>query len=68
MGPPGLPIITRIVRIPVVITGTRGKIVLETVKMRRTNFYIANAVKQERKTSTVWNVKEKLREPLEKCC
>lgn len=67
MGPPGLPIITKIVRISVVITGTRGKIILETAKMRRTNLYIANAVRQERKTSTARNVKEKLREPLEKC-
>jgi len=67
MGPPGLPIITKIIR-SVVITSTRGKIVLETAKMRHTSLYIANAVKQARKTSTLRNVKEKLREPLEKCC
>lgn len=38
MGPPGLPIITKIVHIPVVIAGTRGKIVLETAKMRRETY------------------------------
>jgi hypothetical protein len=34
MRPPGLSIITRIIRITVVIAGARGELVLETARMR----------------------------------
>lgn len=67
MRPPRLPIIAGIVRIPIVETGARGKIVLEAAKMRcaSSSFYITNAAELERKTAR--NAKEKLRELREKC-
>jgi len=49
MRPSGLPIITRIIRIAVVIAGARGEFVLETAKMRgmTSSFCIANIAKYE---------------------
>lgn len=54
MRPPGLPVIAGIIRIPVVETGARGKIVLEAAKMRcaLSSFYIANAAES-------WNERQR---------